>query len=89
MQMAVSIYKKGEIKSKLKASKIFNVPKSTFRTRLNSVNPRSETRANSYKLIAIEEEVLTKRLLDANSQGFLIRPEFLRRIAQILLRERT
>lgn len=89
MQMAVSAYKKGEIKSKLKASKIFDVPESTLRTRLDGVNPRSETRANGHKLTAIEEEVLTKRLLDADSRGFSIRPEFLRGMAQILLRERT
>jgi hypothetical protein len=89
MQMAVSAYKKGEIKSKLKASKIFDVPESTLRARLDGVNPRSETRANGHKLTAIEEDIFTKRLLDADSRGFSIRPEFLRGMAQILLRERT
>jgi hypothetical protein len=40
-------------------------------------------------LTELEEEVLAKRLLDADKRGFSIRPEFLRGMAQILLRERT
>jgi len=36
-------------------------------------------------LTVIEEEVLTKQLLDADKQGFSIQPEFLCRMAQILL----
>jgi hypothetical protein len=40
-------------------------------------------------LTAIEEEVLVKRVLDADKRGFSIRPDFLRGMAQILLRKRS
>lgn len=47
-----------------------------------------ETRANSHKLTRFEEESLLKQLLDADKRGFSIRPEFLRGMAEILLRNR-
>lgn len=40
-------------------------------------------------MTALEEDVLVKSLLDADKQGFSIRPEYLRGMAQILLRDRT
>jgi hypothetical protein len=89
MQMAITAWKQQKVKSKLKAAQIFSVPESSLRKRLSGVKPRTETRANSHKLTATEEETLVKRLLDADKRGFLIRPEFLRGMAQILLRECT
>jgi hypothetical protein len=89
MQMAITAWKQQKVKSKLKAAQIFGVPESSLRKRLSGVKPRTETRANSHKLTATEEETLVKRLLDADKRGFLIRPEFLRGMAQILLHERT
>jgi hypothetical protein len=44
---------------------------------------------NGHKLTALEEEVLTKRVLGADKWGFSIRPEVLRGMAQILLSECT
>lgn len=88
MQMAITAWKQQKVKSKLKAAQIFGVPESSLRKRLSGVKPWTETRANSHKLTATEEETLVKRLLDADKRGFSIRPEFLRGMAQILLRER-
>lgn len=84
MKMAITAWKDKKVRSKLKAAKIFSVPESTLRERLASIKPQSETRTNGHKLTAIEEESLVKRLLDADKQGFSIRPEFLRGMAQIL-----
>jgi hypothetical protein len=89
IQMAIAAIKNKKIKSVLSAAETFSVPEPTLRARLNGRKPRSETRANGHKLTALEEEVLTKRLLDADKRGFSIRPEFLRGMAQILLHERT
>jgi hypothetical protein len=89
MQMAISAYKNKQIKSKLKAAEVFGVPESTLRERLSGVKPRTETRANSHRMTVIEEKSLVKHLLDADKRGFFIRPEFLRGMAQILLRART
>jgi hypothetical protein len=55
------------------------VPKSTFLDRLKGIN----------KLTAIEEDVLVKRLLDADKRGFSICPGFLRGMAQTLLHEHS
>ena len=89
IQMAIAAIKNKKIKSVLSAAETFSVPEPTLRARLNGRKPRLETRANGHKLTALEEEVLTKRLLDADKRGFLIRPEYLRGMAQILLHERT
>ena len=89
MQMAIEAYRKKKIRSKSRAAAVFGVPKATLLNRLRGIQPRSETRANGHKLTIFEEEVLAKRLLDADKRGFSIRPEFLRGMAQILLSERT
>ena len=88
IQMAISAYQKGQVKSIKRAVALFAVPESTVRDRLHSTKSRSETRANSHKLTESEEELLLKRLLDADTRGFPIRPEFLRGMAQVLLRSR-
>ena len=89
MQMAITAWKEKKVQSKLKAAQIYGVSESSLRKRLNGIKPRTETRANGHKLTEYEEEVLVKSLLDADKQGFSIRSEFLRGMAQILLRERT
>jgi hypothetical protein len=87
MQMAIAAYKSKKVQLKSRAAAIFGVPKSTFLDRLKGINPWSETRASGHKLIAIKEDVLVKRLLDIDKQGFSIHPEFLRGMAQTLLCE--
>lgn len=64
------------------------MPESTLHTRLAGIKPRSETCANSHGLTEVEEKSLIKKILDADKRGFPIRPEFLRGMAEILLRER-
>ncbi|EAU29721.1 conserved hypothetical protein [Aspergillus terreus NIH2624] len=88
IQMAISAYQKGQVKSIKRAVALFAVPESTVRDRLHGAKSRSETRANGHKLTEFEEELLLKRLLDADTRGFPIRPEFLRGMAQVLLRSR-
>jgi hypothetical protein len=61
-----------KIKSVLSAAETFSVPEPTLRARLNGRKPHLEICANGHKLTALEEEVLTKHLLDIDKQGFLI-----------------
>jgi hypothetical protein len=89
IQMAITAWKDKKVKSISKAAKLYNVAESTLRERLAGVKPRSETRANNLRLTSFEEETLIKQLLDADKRGFSIRSDFLREMAQILLRERT
>jgi hypothetical protein len=60
MQMAITAWKQQKVKLKLKAAQIFGVPESSLRKRLSGVKPQTETRANSHKLTATEEETLIK-----------------------------
>lgn len=62
--MAISAYKTQKIKLKLKAAEVFSISKATLYYQLKGIKARVETCANSYKLTAIEEEVLVKRVLD-------------------------
>lgn len=89
MQMAIHAYISKQIQYKSKATGVFGVPKSTLQDRLKGMKSRPEPLANCHKLIPHKEEVLIKHMLDADKRGFSIRPKFLRRIAQILLRGRT
>jgi hypothetical protein len=70
--------------SKTRAAEIFCVPKTTLLRRLKGIKSWLKTHTNGLKLHFIEEEVLLKRL-KVDKQGFPIRLEFLRGIAQILL----
>jgi hypothetical protein len=72
LQMAMQAYKDQKIKSILKAAKVYAVPEKTLHARLKGRKPRAEIRANSHKLTEFEEELLLKRLLDTDIQGFLI-----------------
>ena len=81
MQMAIHVYRCEKIHSQSKAIKVFSVPMSTFQNWLKGMNPQSETRANGHKLTVLEEESLVKQLLDTDKQGFLIQPEYVRRMA--------
>lgn len=89
IEMAIAAYKSKKIKSKLQAAKVFGVSETTLRAQLDGRKSRSESRASGYILSSIAEDALVKQLLDADRRGLLIRPEFLRGMAQILLREQT
>jgi hypothetical protein len=66
MQMAISVYKKQKIKSKLQATGVFKVFCTTLHTYLKGRKPCSETYTNSYKLIISKEEALIKKLPDTD-----------------------
>jgi hypothetical protein len=87
MHMAIHTYKCQKLCSQSKAPRVFSIPRSTLQSWLKGINPRSEIRANNHKLTVFEEETLVKRLLDADKRGFSIRPEYARRMVQILLHE--
>mgnify|MGYP006900028190 CR=1 FL=1 len=89
MQMAISAIRNQKIQLKRKAAGIFRVSEAILYKQLKGRKQHSETHINSYKLTVIEEEVLTKQLLDIDKQGFSIQPEFLCGMAQILLYKQT
>ncbi|TKW57221.1 hypothetical protein CTA1_2249 [Colletotrichum tanaceti] len=52
------------------AAKIYLVPRTTLRRRLNGTPSQPNTMPNSRKLTALEEEKLVKYILDLDSQSF-------------------
>jgi hypothetical protein len=83
IQMAIETYKNQKIKPIMKAAQLYAVPEITLHARLKGRKSRTE-RANGHRLKDFQESLL-KQLLEADKRGFLIRPEILRGMAQILL----
>jgi len=64
--MAISAYNNRQVKSKLKAAKIFDMSYTSLIDRLKGIKPHSEIHTNSHRLKATEEETLVKQLLEAD-----------------------
>jgi hypothetical protein len=58
IELAIQAYNNKEITSIREAARRFSIPFSSLRRRLNGVQPRANSRANSLKLTAIKEESL-------------------------------
>ena len=86
--LAIQAIKKQEIISIREAARHFTVPEATLRRRLRGVPSRSETRANGFKLDAIEEESLLKWIFSIDSRGLAPRHATVREIANLLLQRR-
>jgi hypothetical protein len=56
--------------SRRKAAEIYEIPEPTLRTQINGRPSRSNIRANSHKLIELEERVIINYILDRDSRGF-------------------
>ena len=58
--LAIQAFKNGEIRSISRAARTFAVPRTTLRRRIDGIQQRAISRANSSKLTEIEEESLQK-----------------------------
>jgi hypothetical protein len=88
IELAIQAYNNKEITSIREAARRFSIPFSSLRRRLNGVQPRANSRANSLKLTAIEEESLQKWILSMDSRGSAPRPSMVREMADLLLAHR-
>ena len=68
--LAISAINKNQIQSENLAAITYNVPRSTLRDRRAGITSRRDCQANSKKLSKLEEEVITKHILDLDSRGF-------------------
>jgi hypothetical protein len=83
--LAISDLQNKKISTIGRAAKIYNVPRTTLRDRLNGTQQRSQTRANNHKLNKFEEESLVQWILDLDKRGLPPRPSMVRDMANILL----
>jgi hypothetical protein len=88
ISLAIQALKNQEITSIREAARRFNIPNSTLSTRLNGVQNRAISRANSHKLTEIEEESLQKWIISLDERGAAPRPSTVRETANLLLAAR-
>jgi hypothetical protein len=60
IQLAISDLKNRNISSTREATRIYNIPHTTLRERLNGIQYKGTKRANNHKLTKSEEESLVK-----------------------------
>ena len=87
--IAVRAIEKGEIRSIREAARIFNVPRSTLRGRVNGQTSRPDTRANNHTLTVQEEASLVKWIFDLDYRGQAPQQCMVREMADLLLADRV
>ena len=68
--LAIQAIHKSKNLSITKAAKLYTIPRSTLRDRINGRSSQMETRANRHKITELEEEVIVQYILDMDSRGF-------------------
>lgn len=86
--LAIQAIQKNQIKSVRAAAAVYNIPRSTLQARMNGTRARRDTTPNSRKLTDLEEQTITKHLLDLDSRGFPPRLSIARDMANKLLAAR-
>lgn len=86
--IAIQAIQNQEISSVRKAAEVYDVPRTTLRTRLDGQYYRAETRANSHKLTIYEEETLYNWIVSLDKRGASPRPYIVREAANVILRAR-
>ena len=71
-----------------KASRIYNVPRTTLQHRMNNKQSRRDSTTNSRKLTDLEESTIIQYILDLDSRGFPPRLAGVEDMANRLLRDR-
>jgi hypothetical protein len=86
--LAISVLKKNEIRNISEAARVYNIPRTTLRRRLDGHIFRAEARANGHKMTQNEEESLIKWILSMDQRASAPRPSHIREMANILLSKR-
>ena len=88
MKLAIEAFNKGQFKSKTACAKAFNVAPKTLMDHLNGTTSRKESIANCRKLSDIEEDTLSRWILDMYERGLPLQISNVRHLAQLLLSAR-
>ncbi|KAK8093279.1 uncharacterized protein PG998_014680 [Apiospora kogelbergensis] len=86
--LAIQSLQKDPHLSRRAAGKIFNVPESTLRDRMRGKCAKAEQRSKSSRLTELEEEAITKYILNLDSRGFSPRLHDVEDMANIITKER-
>ena len=88
LSLAVSSFQRNPLQSKRKLARLFNVPESTLRTRLQGILPQRATTRVNRRLSSVEEQSLVQWILDLDCRGFPPHIIDVRRMADALLAAR-
>ena len=88
MKLAVEAFNKGQFQSKTACAKAFDVAPRTLMYHLNGMVPRHEKTANCRKLSELEEDTLSRWILDMYQRGLPLQISDARYLAQLLLSAR-
>lgn len=86
--LAIEAIRSSKKLSRRKAAKLYNVPESTLRTRMNGIPSKANARNASLLLTEIEEKAIIQRILDLNTRGFPPRLAGVEDMANLLLETR-
>jgi DNA invertase Pin-like site-specific DNA recombinase len=75
--------------STCQAARIFNIPKTTLRRRINNQRNHDKSRMNNHKLDKIKEETLIRHIIEQDAQGFPMQPSGVEDMANLLLASRN
>ena len=70
VQLALHSIQSNQIPSLQQAATTYNIPRSTLYARRAGTRSRIDTRPNSMKLTAAEEQVITRYCLDLDARGY-------------------
>jgi gamma-glutamylcysteine synthetase len=68
--LAISAISQNQIQSERRAASTFNIARSTLQNRRAGITARRDCEPNSKKLTKLEEEVITRYILDLDSRAF-------------------
>jgi hypothetical protein len=88
MKLALEAFRKGHFSSRNAAARAYDVPLSTFKTRVKGTTCRKESAASHRKLTPTEEKTLSSWIIDMGQRGLPLQIPTVRYLAQLLLSAR-
>ena len=89
MVLALQAYKDGHFTSKRATADAYDLPESTFRSRVNGVPARRDLPPTNRKLTDLEESRLIQWILSMESRGLPLMADSIRQMANLLLQKRS
>jgi hypothetical protein len=89
MALAIQAYKQGHFSSRRAAAGTYDVPESTFRSRVKGVCSRRDSEPRNRKLTTTEESTLVQWILSMDQRGLSPRSDAVRQMANLLLQKRS
>jgi hypothetical protein len=89
LALALQAYKAGHFTSLRAAANAYDIPESTFRSRVKGIPSRHGLRPTNTKLLATEEAALIKWILSMEERGLLVRSGSIQQMANLLLQKRS